>query len=44
MFNKISLYEFNLEKDKNIELINEFIDSNLVEKGNTKNTALSIQK
>ena len=28
-----------LKKDKNIELINEFIDSNLVEKGNTKNTA-----
>ena len=27
------------KKDKNIELINEFIDSNLVEKGNTKNTA-----
>ena len=25
------------KKDKNIELINEFIDSNLVEKGNTKN-------
>ena len=27
------------KKDKNIELVNGFIDSNLVEKGNTKNTA-----
>ena len=29
------------KKDKNSELLNEFIDSNLVEKGNTKNTALA---
>ncbi|GIR91314.1 MAG: hypothetical protein CM15mP91_0840 [Chloroflexota bacterium] len=36
MFNKISYMSLIWKKDKNIELINEFIDSNLVEKGNTK--------
>ena len=32
---------FIYKKDKNSELLSEFIDSNLVEKGNTKNTALA---
>ena len=39
IFNRISFMSLILGKNKNIELLKEFIDSNLVEKGNTKNTA-----